>query len=128
MAFRIARHDTSDVVQLSDGSGWRIWPADVATTLQWFGRRLGDRLPPHRAALLLWDNLLGGFCRHRRHSTDPRLHVRGRAAQNCSTATERGWTVRDRVPAQCRLGHRLGAAFEAVRPDAGRELTADSRP
>ncbi len=36
MTFRIARHDTSDVVQLSDGSGWRIWPADVATTLQWF--------------------------------------------------------------------------------------------
>jgi len=36
MAFRIARHDTSDVVQLSDGSRLRIWPADVATTLQWF--------------------------------------------------------------------------------------------
>jgi hypothetical protein len=35
MAFRIARHDTSDVVQLIDGSRWRIWPADVATTLQW---------------------------------------------------------------------------------------------
>ena len=38
MAFRIARHDTSDVVQLSNGSRWRIWPADVATTLQWFPR------------------------------------------------------------------------------------------
>jgi len=36
MAFRITRHDTSDVVQLSNGSRWRIWPADVATTLQWF--------------------------------------------------------------------------------------------
>jgi hypothetical protein len=36
MAFRIARHDISDVVQLSDGSRWRIWPADVVTTLQWF--------------------------------------------------------------------------------------------
>src|SRR5213595_713129 len=36
MAFRIARHDTSDVVQRSDGSRWRIWPADVATALQWF--------------------------------------------------------------------------------------------
>jgi hypothetical protein len=35
MVFRIARHDTSDVVQLSDGSRWRIWPADVTTTLQW---------------------------------------------------------------------------------------------
>jgi hypothetical protein len=31
------------------------------------------------------------------------------------------------VAAQCRMGHRLGAAFEAVRPDAGR-LTANSRP
>jgi len=36
MALRIARHDTSDVVQLSDRSRWRIWPADVVTTLQWF--------------------------------------------------------------------------------------------
>jgi hypothetical protein len=36
MAFRIARHDTSDVVQLGDGSRWRIWPADAPTTLQWF--------------------------------------------------------------------------------------------
>jgi hypothetical protein len=36
MAFRIARHDTSDVVHLSDGSRWRIWPADVPATLQWF--------------------------------------------------------------------------------------------
>jgi len=32
----IVRHDTSDIVQLSDGSRWRIWPGDVAATLQWF--------------------------------------------------------------------------------------------
>jgi hypothetical protein len=31
----IKRHDTSDVVELSDGSTWRIWPADVAATLGW---------------------------------------------------------------------------------------------
>lgn len=34
-ALSIKRHDTSDVVELSDGSTWRIWPADVAATLAW---------------------------------------------------------------------------------------------
>ena len=34
-ALSIKRHDTSDVVELSDGSTWRIWPADVAATLGW---------------------------------------------------------------------------------------------
>jgi hypothetical protein len=32
---RIARHDSAGVVELSDGSKWRIWPADMADTLQW---------------------------------------------------------------------------------------------
>jgi hypothetical protein len=32
---RIQRHDTGDIVELSDGSRWRIWPGDVPTTLQW---------------------------------------------------------------------------------------------
>jgi hypothetical protein len=31
----IARHDKSNIVGLSDGSRWRIWPGDSATTLQW---------------------------------------------------------------------------------------------
>ena len=31
----IKRHDQSDIVELADGSRWRIWPGDVATTLQW---------------------------------------------------------------------------------------------
>jgi hypothetical protein len=31
MTLRIERHNTSDVVQLSDGSRWRIFPADVPT-------------------------------------------------------------------------------------------------
>jgi hypothetical protein len=35
MTLRIERHDTSDVVQLSDGSRWRIFPADVPLTLGW---------------------------------------------------------------------------------------------
>lgn len=34
----IKRHETSDVVELSDGSTWRIWPADVAATLAWSPR------------------------------------------------------------------------------------------
>src|SRR5437588_1710567 len=35
MALRIARHDTVDIVELSDGTRWRIWPADVPATLRW---------------------------------------------------------------------------------------------
>jgi hypothetical protein len=32
---RIKQHDKSHIVELSDGSTWRIWPGDVARTLQW---------------------------------------------------------------------------------------------
>jgi hypothetical protein len=31
---RIANHDKSHIVELEDGSRWRIWPGDVAATLQ----------------------------------------------------------------------------------------------
>jgi hypothetical protein len=31
----ITSHDKSDIVGLSDGSKWRIWPGDLSTTLQW---------------------------------------------------------------------------------------------
>jgi len=32
---RIARHDAAGIVELSDGTRWRIWPGDIATTLGW---------------------------------------------------------------------------------------------
>jgi hypothetical protein len=32
---RIERHDKSHVVELSDGTVWRVWPGDVSMTLQW---------------------------------------------------------------------------------------------
>jgi hypothetical protein len=32
---RITKHDKSYIVELSDGSAWRVWPADMAETLQW---------------------------------------------------------------------------------------------
>jgi hypothetical protein len=32
---RIKRHDKSDIVELGDGSRWRIWPGDLPQTLQW---------------------------------------------------------------------------------------------
>ena len=32
---RITRHEKSYIVELSDGSAWRIWPADMAGALQW---------------------------------------------------------------------------------------------
>jgi hypothetical protein len=31
----IKRHDTLDVVELTDGSAWHIWPGDSPTTLGW---------------------------------------------------------------------------------------------
>jgi len=31
----IQRHDKSYIVALEDGSSWRIWPGDIAVTLQW---------------------------------------------------------------------------------------------
>ena len=32
---RIKQHDRSHIVELSDGSAWRIWPGDTPKTLQW---------------------------------------------------------------------------------------------
>jgi hypothetical protein len=32
---RIRRHDAAGIVELSDGTRWRIWPGDIATTLGW---------------------------------------------------------------------------------------------
>jgi hypothetical protein len=32
---RIKQHDRSHIVELSDGSAWRIWPGDIPTTLRW---------------------------------------------------------------------------------------------
>jgi len=32
---RITKHEKSYIVELSDHSAWRIWPADMAYTLRW---------------------------------------------------------------------------------------------
>jgi hypothetical protein len=32
---RIKKHDKSYIVELEDRSKWRIWPGDIAVTLQW---------------------------------------------------------------------------------------------
>ena len=32
---QIKHHDKSDIVELGDGSRWRIWPGDLPETLQW---------------------------------------------------------------------------------------------
>jgi hypothetical protein len=34
-AARIKSHAKSYIVELTDGSKWRIWPGDLATTLGW---------------------------------------------------------------------------------------------
>jgi hypothetical protein len=31
----IKKHDKSRTVELEDGSSWRIWPGDIALTLNW---------------------------------------------------------------------------------------------
>src|SRR6266699_3158819 len=121
----VRRRDPGSAVQHEANAAVRRSRGSLAIVL---GRRMGDRLPPPRATLLLRDRLLGGLGRHRRHSADPRLRVRRRAAQNRNSAAQHGWAVRYRVPAQRSLGHRLGAVFEAVRPDAGRDLTPNSCP
>jgi len=32
---QIKKHDRSHLVELRDGSAWRIWPGDIPWTLQW---------------------------------------------------------------------------------------------
>jgi hypothetical protein len=32
---QIKRHDISQMVELRDGSAWRIWPSDIPNTLGW---------------------------------------------------------------------------------------------
>jgi hypothetical protein len=32
---QIKKHDRSHIVELRDGSAWRIWPNDIPKTLQW---------------------------------------------------------------------------------------------
>jgi hypothetical protein len=32
---RIKKHDKTDIVELEDGSLWRIWRGDIALTLNW---------------------------------------------------------------------------------------------
>ena len=32
---RITKHNDCSIVELSDGSAWRIWPVDMADTVQW---------------------------------------------------------------------------------------------
>src|SRR5262249_18945071 len=35
VAMQIKKHDISHMVELRDGSTWRIWPSDISKTLQW---------------------------------------------------------------------------------------------
>ena len=32
---QIKKHDRSHMVELRDGSAWRIWPGDIPKTLEW---------------------------------------------------------------------------------------------
>jgi hypothetical protein len=55
-ATRIKSHAKSHIVELTDGSKWRIWPGDLATTLGWTPEAEIDPVPlvwpgSHRAFL-----------------------------------------------------------------------------
>ena len=50
---RIKKHDESYIVELEDGSAWRIWPGDLAKTLHW---KPSTRLVVHE--------IDGEFCTH----------------------------------------------------------------
>ena len=45
MAARIKSHAKSHLVELTDGSKWRIWPGDLATTLGWTSEAEIEALP-----------------------------------------------------------------------------------
>jgi hypothetical protein len=44
-AARIKSHPRSHIVELTDGSKWRIWPGDLATTLGWTPESEIEALP-----------------------------------------------------------------------------------
>ena len=50
---RITKHDECFIVELSDYSAWRIWPADLSDTLQWLPateievRKIDDKTCSH---------------------------------------------------------------------------------
>jgi len=56
----IVKHDKSHIVDLEDGSRWRIWPGDIAATLQW--------LPTTELEVLAIDH---EFCTHALTSGGP---------------------------------------------------------
>ena len=63
---RIKRHEKSYIVELEDGSEWRIWPGDLVATLLW--------MPSSRLAVSEVDDK---YCTHvlvdRLHGTSVRV-------------------------------------------------------
>jgi hypothetical protein len=52
---RIKKHEKSYIVELEDGSAWRIWPADIAMTLHWMP---STRLAVHEIDDEHWTHVL----------------------------------------------------------------------
>ena len=50
---RVKKHEKSYIVELEDGSAWRIWPGDLGKTLRW---KPSTRLVVHE--------IDGEFCTH----------------------------------------------------------------
>ena len=65
MALRIVRHDTIDIVELSNDTRWRIWPADVPATLGW--------LPDTELEIARSEDQ---FCSHELINREDNSHVR----------------------------------------------------
>jgi hypothetical protein len=74
----IKKHDKARIVELEDGSLWRIWPGDIALTLNWLPTtdlrvsEIGDEFCSHA----LIDSADGSRVRVtvRRRSTLPLIH------------------------------------------------------
>jgi hypothetical protein len=48
---QITKHEKSYIVELSDHSAWRIWPADMTDTLQWLPTKLTTKRARTRSSI-----------------------------------------------------------------------------
>lgn len=75
---RIAKHDEIHIVELEDGSEWRIWPGDLAETLLWApsSRLAVSKIDDEHCTHALVDRLCGTAVRAvKSHATWTPEHV-----------------------------------------------------
>ena len=103
----IKKHDKSDIVELDDGSLWRIWPGDIALTLNWrpttdlLVSDIGDEFCSHA----LIDQADGSRVRVIEASEDSRTHCASLRLQRRKRSLPRRYRKRRRSP------RRVGAYY-----------------